>query len=116
MIIKNRKLIRRDDLGPIADYIDLDRLKADAEAAMLEIDDNAWYNNTWYDDANKHTLVADLFDWYNKPQSHRFWQVVTACFTVEPLPPDTIRLAEIDGEIARLKAEREQLAKDEESK
>lgn len=34
MIIKNRTLVLRDDLGKIADYIDPDRLKADAEAVI----------------------------------------------------------------------------------
>jgi len=46
MIIKNRKLVRRDDLGKIADYIDLDRLKAEAEAAMVwqtDVEDD-YYN------------------------------------------------------------------------
>jgi len=36
---------------------------------------------------------------------------VPARTTVEPLPIYTTRLAEIDGEIARLTAEREKLAK-----
>ena len=106
MIIKNRKLIRRDDLGPIADYIDLDRLKADAEAAMVEIDDDEWYGN-----ANHINDLGRLFTWSGTSRGYQFWQVVDECFTVEPLPIYTTRLAEIDGEIARLTAEREKLAK-----
>jgi len=105
MIIKNRKLIRRDDLGKIADYIDLDRLKADAEAAMLEIDDDKWYVN-----ANHINDLGRLFTWSRTSQGYLFWEIVAACFTVKPLPPNP-RLAEIDGEIARLTAEREKLAK-----
>ena len=108
MIIKNRKLIRRDDLGNIADYIDLDRLKADAEAAMLEVDDEAWEEN-----ANHANGVNKLFRWSDTPQGYEFWCLVNQFFTVEPLSADTVRLAEIDGEIARLKAEREKLAKEE---
>jgi len=104
MIIKNRKLVRRDDLGKIADYIDLDRLKADAEVAMLEVPDDAWGYS-----AAKGQYVSSLFDWNYTSQGQHFWQVVAACFTVEPLFADTVRLAEIDGEIARLKAEREKL-------
>ena len=109
MIIKNRKLIRRDDLGPIADYIDLDRLKADAEAAMLEIPTDFWYGN-----ANEADSVDNLFVWLltdKTPHPIAFWRRVHRYFTVEPLPIYTTRLAEIDGEIARLTAEREKLAK-----
>ena len=113
MIIKNRKLIRRDDLGPIADYIDLDRLKADAEAAMLEIPTDFWYGN-----ANEADSVDNLFVWLltdKTPHPIAFWRRVHRYFTVEPLTAESLRLAEIDGEIARLKAEREKLAKGEES-
>ena len=104
MIIKNRKLIRRDDLGPIADYIDLDRLKADAEAAMLGIDDDEWYV-----DANHVDDLGRLFTWSGTSQGYLFWEIVSAYFSVEPLPADTTRLAEIDDEIARLTGEREKL-------
>jgi len=104
MIIKNRTLIRRDDLGNIADYIDLDRLKADAEAAMLEVPDDAWCDNV-----NHANDINYLFRWSKTSQGYQFWQVVDACFTAAPLSPEAIRLAEIDGEIARLTAEREQL-------
>jgi len=110
MITKNRKLIRRENLGKVAEYIDLDRLKADAEAAMLEIDDEAWFTSP-----NPASSVDYLFDWEDTAQGQHLWSLVAMCFTVEPLPIYTIRLAEIDGEIARLTAERERLATDEEN-
>ena len=104
MIIKNRKLVRRDDLGPIADYIDLDRLKADAEVAMLEVPDDAWGYST-----AKGQYVSSLFDWSYTSQGYDFWYLVNNLFTGEPLVPDTDRLAEIDADIDRLTAEREKL-------
>lgn len=104
MIIKNRKLIRRDDIGPIADYIDLDRLKADAEAAMLEIPTDFWYGN-----ADQADNVHDLFVWFFTDKKSAFWAEVHKYFTVEPLSPNIDRLAEIDADIARLTAEREKL-------
>lgn len=109
MIIKNRKLIRRDNLGKIADYIDLDRLKADAEAAMLEIPTDFWYGN-----ANEADSVDNLFVWLLTDKTRHplaFWKKVHKYFTVEPLSPEAIRLAEIDNKIARLTAEREKLTK-----
>ena len=104
MIIKNRKLIRRDDLGPIADYIDLDRLKADAEAAMLGIDDDEWYV-----DANHVDDLGRLFTWSGTSMPTTLMILAALYFSVEPLPADTTRLAEIDDEIARLTGEREKL-------
>lgn len=86
MIIKNRKLVRRDNLGKIADYIDLDRLKADAEAAMLEIPTDFWYGN-----ANEADSVDNLFVWLltdKTPHPLAFWKRVHKYFTVEPLPTD----------------------------
>lgn len=112
MIIKNRKLVRRDNLGKIADYIDLDRLKADAEAAMLEIPTDFWYGN-----ANEADSVDNLFVWLLTDKTRHplaFWRRVHKYFTVEPLTAESLRLAEIDAEIARLTVEREQLAKGEE--
>ena len=71
MIIKNRKLIRRDDIGPIAKYIDLDRLKADAEAAMLEIPTDFWYGN-----ADQADNVHDLFVWFFTDKKSAFWALI----------------------------------------
>jgi len=105
---KTRTLIRRPDIGKIAEFIDLDALKAYAERALLDVEN-------WYPDADDHITVCDLFTWRPTADGWEFWSLVSDHFTVAPITtpkrPAT-RITEITAQIATLEAELRDLEKD----
>lgn len=102
-----RKLKLRDKLPEWARLVDLDGLKAVAEAEMLEVPNDVM--SLWSPHSSS---VLDLVDWDNVSSKFFFWNFVDDFFTVEPLGPEAVkaqRRAEIDEQIARLTKEREGL-------